>query len=211
MRRWLLVFLLLASPVAAQDAHDVAAIKSMLVDRGINLLGPVGACQITIRVAFAFREGNWGLVAKNPGQNGCDIPGHGRYAVDAIMLPDGTTIDLLINAETENIPAWQPTGSAPGSSWRAPFNLDADQPVPVPVPVPIPQPIPIPPQPPPDASLRPLLDQALAQLAALKVDVQGVRTSLEEHRRAWRNALVSLMKYLGPAAAALVSGLMIGP
>ncbi len=129
--RLLLVLLLVASPVAAQDHTDVvAAVKANLVAQGVDLSGPCGAFQITGRVAFLLRGENWGLVAKTAGQNGCTVQGHGRYAVDAVMLPDGTVVDMLINAETENIPAWQSTGPQPPSNWRAPFSLDPEIPPP---------------------------------------------------------------------------------
>ncbi|HKT80857.1 MAG TPA: hypothetical protein VJP86_11600 [Vicinamibacterales bacterium] len=106
----------------------MASVKADLVARGVDLSGPCGAFQITGRVAYLLRGEGWGLVFKNPSQNGCTVAGHERYAVDAIMKPDGTTIDMLINSETENIPGWQLVGSAPTSSWRAPFQLDADVP-----------------------------------------------------------------------------------
>jgi hypothetical protein len=105
-------------------------VKAELVARGVDLSGPCGAFEITGRVAYALRGEGWGLVVKSSAQNGCSVPGHERYAVDAVMKPDGTTIDLLVNAETENRPAWQPTGAAPVSSWRAPFAMDQGVPPP---------------------------------------------------------------------------------
>jgi hypothetical protein len=120
-----------AAAAAAQDHTDVvAAVKAALVARGVDLSGPCGAFEITGRVAYVLRGEGWGLVAKSPAQNGCSVPGHERYAVDAVMKPDGTTIDLLVNAETENRPAWQPTGAAATSSWRAPFAMDLEVPPP---------------------------------------------------------------------------------
>jgi hypothetical protein len=129
--RLLLVLLLIASPVSAQDHTDiVAAVKANLVAHGVDLSGPCGAFQITGRVAFFLVGENWGLIAKTPGQNGCSVQGHGRYSVDAVMLPDGTVVDMLINSETENIPAWQHAGPQPPSNWRAPFTLDPEIPGP---------------------------------------------------------------------------------
>ena len=120
-----------ARPAAAQDHTDVVtAVKAALVAQGVDLSGGCGAFEITGRVAYVLRGEGWGLVAKSPGQNGCSVPGHERYAVDAVMKPDGTTIDLLVNAENENRPAWQPTGAAPVSSWRPPFAMDHNVPTP---------------------------------------------------------------------------------
>lgn len=128
--------------MATNHVDVVIAVKAQLEAAGVNLQGPCGAFEITGRVAWQLRAEGWGLVAKNPGQNGCTRPETGeRYSVDALMLPDGTTIDCLINAETDNIPAWQVTGSAPVTSWRAPFDLGTVTPGPVPPP-PIPTPDP---------------------------------------------------------------------
>lgn len=119
---------------------DVIEAKQYCIDNGIPITGPCGAFNITARVAYKLRADGWGLIHKNPGQNGCSHDSE-RYAVDAIMLHNGSVIDLLINSETENIPAWQSVGSADVDLWRSPINLDSD------VPVPIPEPIPIPPVP----------------------------------------------------------------
>jgi hypothetical protein len=113
----------------------IASIKADLVAKGVNLTGPCGAFQITSRVAWALRGEGFGLIAKSPAQNGCNANGQ-RYAIDAIMLQDGQTFDILISAGGEedanrqpipgtgNGPAWQVTGAAPRDSWRAPFEVD---------------------------------------------------------------------------------------
>ena len=121
MKRALLaLFLLWATPAFAQDhTPAVTAVKAQLVTAGIDLLGPCGSFQITGRVAYALRTEGYGLIAKTPGQNGCDTA-QGRFAVDALALPDGSAFDILINAETENIPSWQVTGATSPANWRAP-------------------------------------------------------------------------------------------
>jgi len=138
----------------------VASVKADLVARGVNLTGPCGAFEITKRVAWALRDEGFGLVAKNPGQNGCDANGE-RYAIDALMLRNGQTFDLLVNSGGEerngvpvpgtgNGPAWQETGAAAQSSWRAPFPVETpvvlpDPPHPLPdLPKPpVPDPVPV--------------------------------------------------------------------
>lgn len=105
----------------------VAAVKADLEARGVNLQGPCGAFEITGRVAWILRAEGWGLIAKNPGQNGCSIHG-GRFAVDALAKEDGSSwVDLLVNAENENRPAWQekPGSGQPDPSWTPPFQMDS--------------------------------------------------------------------------------------
>jgi len=121
-----------AGPLMAQDRTAVvAAVKADLVARGIDISGPCGAFQITGRVAWLLRDEGWGLLHKNPGNNGCSTNGD-RYAVDFLVHnPSGQGVDMLINAETENIPAWQlfPLPENPDLTlWRAPFSLDPDPP-----------------------------------------------------------------------------------
>ncbi len=125
MKRLLLLALLWAAPAAAQDhTATVQAIKNQLVSQGVSLSGPCGAFAITGRVAWALKNEGWGLIAKNPGQNGCDTD-RGRFAVDAIVRADGTEwVDLLINSETENTPAWQSHPASSAAGWTAPFQLD---------------------------------------------------------------------------------------
>lgn len=120
----------------------IASIKADLVARGVNLTGPCGAFEITKRVAWALRDEGLGLVAKNAAQNGCDANGE-RYAIDALMLRDGQTWDILVNGGGEedanhqpkpgtgNGPAWQVTGAAPRDAWRAPFEVDPLPPEPL--------------------------------------------------------------------------------
>lgn len=124
MRR--LVFLLLfltPIPASAQDhTPTITAIKTQLVAAGVDLQGACGAFAITGRVAYALRAEGYGLIAKTPGQNGCDTT-QGRFAVDALALPDGSAFDILVNAETENIPSWQMTGATNPANWHAPFEM----------------------------------------------------------------------------------------
>jgi hypothetical protein len=110
----------------------VAQIKADLVARGVNLTGPCGAFAITRPLAWALRDEGYGLVHKEPGQNGCDANGD-RFAIDALMLKDGQTFDVLVSAGGEedhnkqpipgtgNIPAWQKVKPQPPANWRAPF------------------------------------------------------------------------------------------
>lgn len=130
MRRMLpvfLLFILTSVPVWGQDHTDVVtAVKAELVAAGTNLAGPCGAFAITGRVAWLLRSEGWGLITKNPGQNGCSVEGRDRYAIDALAQQDGSQwVDLLINSETDNTPAWQlHAGSGqPSSEWAAPFDM----------------------------------------------------------------------------------------
>lgn len=85
-----------------RDNSDVVArVKADLEARGVNLSGPCGAFEITRRVAWALRDQGAGLLRKPTGNNCMG------YSVDVIMFTDGTWVDCLINAETENRPAWQ--------------------------------------------------------------------------------------------------------
>lgn len=113
----------------------VAIIKANLEARGVDLSGTCGSFQITARVAWALREDGWGLIAKRPDQNGCTVYGQ-RFSHDALVMVDGSAaVDLLVNSETENRPAWNATGLPPAGSWRAPWNPDATtEPVPTPAP-----------------------------------------------------------------------------
>jgi hypothetical protein len=134
MKKLLLAALLIwAAPVTAQQDHTdiVAMVKADLVARGVDISGPCGAFQITGRVGWILRHEGWGLLHKNPGNNGCSINGD-RYAVDFLVHnPSGQGVDMLINAETENIPAWQlfPLPQNPDLTlWRPPFAMDPDAP-----------------------------------------------------------------------------------
>src|SRR5215218_3497167 len=110
MKKLLVVagLLLSAAPATAQDHTAlVAAVKADLVARGVNISGPCGAFQITGRVAWLLKDEGWGLFTKNPAQNGCTVNG-ARYAVDVlIQKPTAQAVDMLVNSETQNIPAWQ--------------------------------------------------------------------------------------------------------
>lgn len=162
-----------AMAVPQDHTSTVAAVRADLVARNVDLQGACGAFAITGRVAYQLRAEGWGLIAKNPGQNGCSING-GRYAVDALQKTDGSAIDLLINAETENTPAWQVTGSTSPDNWRAPFAMDSDTPVPPTPPVP-----PVPPTPTdPTIALRlKALEEAVVALTARPV-YTGCKASL---------------------------------
>jgi hypothetical protein len=135
MTKLLLVAVLIwAAPAMAQDHTAVVAmVKADVVARGIDISGPCGAFQITGRVAWLLRHEGWGLLHKNPGNNGCSTNG-GRYAVDFLVhYPSGQGVDMLINSETENIPAWQLFPLPPNPDltlWRSPFQMDPDVPVP---------------------------------------------------------------------------------
>ncbi len=119
----LALLLCVSRPVWAQNhTATVVEVKSALVSANVDLSGPCGAFAITGRVAYVLRAEGFGLIAKNPGQNGCETV-QGRFAVDALALSDGTAFDILINAETQNTPAWQLTGATSPANWRAPFEM----------------------------------------------------------------------------------------
>jgi hypothetical protein len=108
----------------------VAFVKGALEQRGASLTGACGAFAITSRVAWALRDEGIGLIHCEGHQNGCNV-GVERYRVDTLMWPDGEWVDLLINAETENRPAWQYHDGTEaryprvdGSLWRPPFDPD---------------------------------------------------------------------------------------
>ena len=107
MKKLLLIagLLMSAAPTMAQDHTDVVArVKADLVARGVNISGPCGAFQITGRVAWLLKDEGWGLLSKNPAQNGCSTNGD-RYAVDFLVhKPSGQGVDMLVNSETQNIP-----------------------------------------------------------------------------------------------------------
>ena len=139
MKKLLIVggLLLCAAPVMAQDHTDVVrAVKADLVARGVNILGPCGAFQITGRVAWILRNEGWGLLGgKSAAQNGCTVGGE-RYAIDfLVQKPSGQGVDMLVNAGNQNTPAWQLFPLSPNpdlSKWRAPFPLDPLPPPPPP-------------------------------------------------------------------------------
>lgn len=114
------------------SADVVAQVKSELIAAGQNIDGVCGAFKICSTVAWRLRGDGWGLIHSSG--NGCETHGD-KFRGDTLMQPDGTVIDCLIKAEsneglvypqvgyeTYNIPAWNPTGSQPPSNWRAPYD-----------------------------------------------------------------------------------------
>ena len=165
----------------------IESIKADLVAKGVNLTGPCGAFEITKRVAWALRGEGFGLVAKNAAQNGCDANGQ-RYAIDAVMLADGQTFDILVNGGGEeqnrvpipgtgNVPAWQVTGAAPRDSWRAPFPLE------LPVPDPPKPVVPDPPKPPGPDPVPVAASDVERILAAQAADTERILAAIETLRR----------------------------
>ena len=149
----------------------VARVKAELEARGVELRGPCGAFAITGRVAWRLRGDGWGLIHKESSQNGCVALG-GKYGVDAIMQRSGRTIDLLINSETENRPAWQelpPEKWASPGAWRVPFEMETGVQRP-------PVPAPFVPDPPVPGDTRAVLVEALAAIA-YRLDVIDDRVS----------------------------------
>ena len=102
----------------------VQQVKAELEAAGVDLSGPCGAFKITHRVGWRLRHQGWGFVAKRPEQNGCTI-NSGRYGVDVLAQQTGTCVDILINSETDNDPAWNLTGAIDPTTWRAPFEPPA--------------------------------------------------------------------------------------
>lgn len=104
----------------------VTTVKQALLATGTDLTGPCGAFQITRRVAWALRDEGAGLIAKFAPHNLCPHgafpPREDGYGVDVIMYPDGAIYDILVNAETENTPAWNRRPDVDPLLWRPPFN-----------------------------------------------------------------------------------------
>src|SRR4051812_30041603 len=93
----LLLALVLATPVAAQQHFDVVdSVKADLRARGVDTSGPCGALAITKRVAWRLRGEGAGLLFKNWG-NQCE-----ERATDIIVYPDGRIFDILHDAGTDN-------------------------------------------------------------------------------------------------------------
>jgi hypothetical protein len=109
-----------------RDNTDVVArVKADLEGRGVNLSGPCGAFEITRRVAWILKDEGAGLLAK-PSGNNCN-----GLSVDVVCYRDGTWVDCLVNAETENRPAWQVgADKLDPSRWVPPPAVDAAAPPP---------------------------------------------------------------------------------
>jgi hypothetical protein len=126
----------------------VAKAKSDLEAAGKDLSGPCGAFEITNltvwRLQNVYNQQNAGILEKHSGNN-CR-----GYSVDVVVFKNGEWYDCLINAETENTPAWQsnPEPIDDISRWSDPEDPDitdgggngGEEPIP-------PNPIPVPPQP----------------------------------------------------------------
>src|SRR3954470_21064862 len=114
MKKWLVLALLVASPVAAQDhTAIVASVKADLQARGVDLAGPCGAFQITKRVAWMLRNEGAGLLSKTTGNN-CD-----GFATDIIAYPGGHIFDILVSGGDVNGPSWQDAGLVDASRYHA--------------------------------------------------------------------------------------------
>ena len=120
----LAVLCLTVAASATAQTVVVATVKDELVARGVSILGPCGALEITRRVAWRLRESGAGLYAKVQGNN-CQ-----GFAVDLITYSDGRLYDILVNAENENVPTWNLVNAGtrvPGTNpnWR-PVTVDPD-------------------------------------------------------------------------------------
>jgi hypothetical protein len=164
--------------------YVVAEIRAALVARGVLLIGPCGAFEITKRVAWALREEGAGLLLKNGGNNCVG------YAVDIIAYRDGTIVDILVNGGgdedpsgnaipgTGNGPAWNVnTEKVDPTRWAAPFPVDADPGTPAPPQIPLPPAA-------PDADV-----QQLEAIAAALVDLAREITLQREELRTLTKAL----------------------
>lgn len=192
--------LLWPAVVRAQDhAGTVAEVKAELVARGVNLLGPCGAFEITKRVAWRLRNLGYGIFSKEPGQNSCLHEPQGRFAVDVVILPNGQSFDILINSETENTPAWQPHGGAGSpASWRPAFD-PGDTPLPIPVPTPVPVPVPTPVPVPPSTDLALVLMELRAFRVATMTEFADVKNRVDEP--GWFTKVVKHPVFVGIASA----------
>jgi len=126
-------------------ADVVVQVKADLTARGVSLVGPCGAFEVTKRVAWALRADGAGLLLKNGGNNCLG------YAVDIIAYRDGTVVDILVNGGgdedaygnaipgTGNGPAWNvnPVKVDP-TRWAPPFPIDAVPGTPAPPQIPLP-------------------------------------------------------------------------
>jgi hypothetical protein len=156
MTTWLLLVAFTLQPTADHRAVVVAA-KAAAMAAGVNpdALAPdeCARWEITRRVAWELRSEGAGLIAK--GGNNCR-----GYAVDAIMYPDGTVVDILgAGVDGPNTAHWfvQPV-RRPASDWRAPIDLDPDTP----------------PAPVQDETLL-LLQRVMAELETLRLELAALR------------------------------------
>lgn len=224
MRRLLLAALIvwgIAPSLAYAQDHTatVSAVKADLVSRGFNLAGPCGAFAITKRTAWALRDTGAGLLSKPTGNN-CE-----EFATDIVVYPNGTAFDVLVDGGGSNQPAWNPIEPVESSRWRAALD-PGDAPIPDPSPGSGGIPIIL-----PNTDLQRIESlivsltmnvdryaaqeaQADAQLAAgeqaTKAEVQGVRTSLEEHRAEARATRSFVQKWLLERIAPVLGGLLTG-
>lgn len=174
-------------------ADVVATIKAELEARGVSLVGPCGAFQITKRVAWTQRATGAGLLFKNWGNN-CE-----NFAVDIVAFPDGRVFDVLVSAGGEedankqpipgtgNGPVWNPSGNGVMDDLtRYRPAIDPGDPPPAPL-------LPRLPPPPGDAATAPLLEsharlldvleETTAQLTELnarlkQLQAEGIRVRL---------------------------------
>ena len=96
----------------------VALAKADLLAKGLDLNSACGAAEITNLAAWRMRTDGAGILDK-PGGNNCR-----GYAVDIIVYQDGQIYDVLVNAETENRPAWQAGTPVDPGRWRPPVFPD---------------------------------------------------------------------------------------
>ena len=208
MKSLLSVVLLLtfAIPATAQTAV-VATVKDELVARGVLILGPCGALEITRRVAWRLRDTGAGLYAKVQGNN-CQ-----GFAVDIITYSDGRLYDILVNAENENVPAWNLVNAGTGfpgtnPNWRPVLvNPDGAEP-------------PLPPVPPLDLSgLYVRLDALLQRLdhqferqeeLGQQVIAEEHATQAQLHRHDNEQPMWLRKFFTNPAVLGVIGGLLTG-
>lgn len=141
MTRWLCVFFVfvaigLQRHVISQTPHPdrsavVAQAKVDLQAAHFDLQTTCGAFSIVELAAWRDRALGAGLLEKQIG-NHCR-----GFAVDILAYPDGAIFDVLISAETDNSPAWQPGGFVEPTRYRPPHEpstLPDAPPTPEPVP-----------------------------------------------------------------------------
>ncbi len=125
----IVVLSILSTSVSAQDrAAEVRAVRDRVIAAGIDLEHGPGECgrfEVVKRFVWEHRAEGFGLIAKFGGQNGCSATNtldEPKYAVDAVILPDGRAWDVIGGgSEGPNTPHWlQITSHA--SLWRAPFD-----------------------------------------------------------------------------------------